>query len=115
METYLNVIYFGENSYGIERAALTYFGKETKDLTLWEGATLAGIIKSPYTYSPVYNPENCLKRRNLVLSEMLKDKKISQAQYDEAVNMPLEIVDRKQEQGVNNLYVKACIKKQNKF
>ena len=109
LETYLNVIYFGENSYGIERAALTYFGKETKDLTLWEGATLAGIIKSPYTYSPVYNPENCLKRRNLVLSEMLKDKKISQAQYDEAVNMPLEIVDRKQEQGVNNLYVKACI------
>lgn len=110
LETYLNVIYFGENSYGIERAALTYFGKETKDLTLWEGATLAGIIKSPYTYSPVYNPENCLKRRNLVLSEMLRDKKISQAQYDEAVNMPLEIVDRKQEQGVNNLYVKACIK-----
>lgn len=109
LETYLNVIYFGENSYGIERAALTYFGKETKNLTLWEGATLAGIIKSPYTYSPVYNPENCLKRRNLVLSEMLKDKKISQAQYDEAVNMPLEIVDRKQEQGVNNLYVKACI------
>lgn len=109
LETYLNVIYFGENSYGIERAALTYFGKETKDLTLWEGATLAGIIKSPYTYSPVYNPKNCLKRRNLVLSEMLRDKKISQAQYDEAVNMPLEIVDRKQEQGVNNLYVKACI------
>lgn len=109
LETYLNVIYFGENSYGIERAALTYFGKETKDLTLWEGATLAGIIKSPYTYSPVYNPENCFKRRNLVLSEMLRDKKISQAQYDEAVNMPLEIVDRKQEQGVNNLYVKACI------
>lgn len=109
LETYLNVIYFGENSYGIERAALTYFGKETKNLTLWEGATLAGIIKSPYTYSPVYNPENCLKRRNLVLSEMLRDKKISQAQYDEAVNMPLEIVDRKQEQGVNNLYVKACI------
>lgn len=109
LETYLNVIYFGENSYGIERAALTYFGKETKDLTLWEGATLAGIIKSPYTYSPVYNPGNCLKRRNLVLSEMLRDKKISQAQYDEAVNMPLEIVDRKQEQGVNNLYVKACI------
>ena len=88
LETYLNVIHFGENSYGIERAALTYFGKETKDLTLWEGATLAGIIKSPYTYSPVYNPENCLKRRNLVLSEMLRDKKISQAQYDEAVNMP---------------------------
>lgn len=109
LETYLNVIYFGENSYGIERAALTYFGKETKNLTLWECATLAGIIKSPYTYSPVYNPENCLKRRNLVLSEMLRDKKISQAQYDEAVNMPLEIVDRKQEQGVNNLYVKACI------
>ena len=109
LETYLNVIYFGENSYGIERAALTYFGKETKNLTLWEGATLAGIIKSPYTYSPVYNLENCLKRRNLVLSEMLRDKKISQAQYDEAVNMPLEIVDRKQEQGVNNLYVKACI------
>lgn len=109
LETYLNVIYFGENSYGIEQASNNYFNKSTKDLTLWEGATLAGIIKSPYNYSPIYNAENCLNRRNLVLKEMLKDKKITQAHYDEAVNKPLEIIKPEISDNVNSLYIQACL------
>lgn len=108
LESYLNVIYFGENSYGIEKASQTYFGKSATELNLSESATLAGVIKSPYAYSPVYNKEKCLERRNLVLSEMLKDKKITQAQYDDAVNSPLEIVAQNKE-NKNSLYINACL------
>ena len=109
LETYLNVIYFGENAYGIEQASKTYFNKSCSDLTLCEGATLAGIIKSPYTYSPVYNYDNCLTRRNLVLREMYRDGKITQIQYEDAVSMPLEISSKTQDNNANDLYVKACI------
>lgn len=76
MEMYLNVIYFGDGCYGINEASNHYFSKNASQLDIVESATLAGIIKSPYIYSPIYNQENCLSRRNLVLSEMQKDGKI---------------------------------------
>lgn len=110
LETYLNIIYFGENSYGVERASNTYFNKNVKDLSLSECATLAGIIKSPLKYSPVYNYENCLARRNLVLKEMLKDEKITSGQYEEAINEPLEIIKQENNnKSINNLYVNASL------
>lgn len=108
LESYLNIIYFGENSYGIEKASQTFFNKSASELNLSESATLAGVIKSPYTYSPIYNSENCLNRRNLVLKEMLKDKKITQAQFNDAINTPLNVVERNTE-NKNNLYIKACL------
>lgn len=108
LETYLNIIYFGENSYGVERASNTYFNKSVGDLTLSECATLAGIIRSPVKYSPIYNFENCLNRRNLVLKEMLKDKKISTGQYEEAINETLSVTLPEQNNlSINNLYVNA--------
>ena len=67
LETYLNVIYFGNSAYGLESASQTYFDKSAKDLTIAESATLAGLIKSPRTYSPLHNPEKCKSRRDLVL------------------------------------------------
>ncbi|MBO4412753.1 MAG: penicillin-binding protein [Clostridia bacterium] len=93
LESYLNVIYFGNNIYGIENASNFYFSKPAKLLNLNESATLAAIIKSPGQYSPITKPENCKKRRNLVLLEMLKDKKISQEEYEEekAKELPLNI------------------------
>ena len=111
LETYLNVIYFGENAYGIENASQTYFNKSANELYLWESATLAGIIKSPYTYSPIYNPQKCLERRNLVLSQMFEDKKITKYQFEEAKNMPLEVVkSNTNNNSKNSLYIKACLK-----
>ncbi len=89
MENYLNVIYFGNNSYGLEQASKNYFNKNACDLTISESATLAGLIKSPKTYSPIYNKENCLKRRNLVLREMFKDKKITKEEFEIAINQDL--------------------------
>lgn len=89
LETYLNVIYFGNNSYGIEQASKNYFNKQAKDLSLTESALLAGMIKSPKLYSPIYNLENCEKRRNLVLKEMLKDNKISKEEYEKSIAEPV--------------------------
>ena len=91
MENYLNIIYFGSGTFGIEQASKKYFDKSAKDLNLVEGATLAGIIKSPNTYSPIFNKDNCIKRRNVVLHEMYIDKKINKQQYENAIKSPLEI------------------------
>ncbi len=93
LETYLNVIYFGNGSYGIENAAETFFNKSASELTLAESATLAGLIKSPRTYSPIHNPQKCIERRNLVLLNMLNDGVISEKQYNLAVATPLEVVE----------------------
>lgn len=109
LETYLNVIYFGENCYGIESASKTFFGKSASQLNLSESATLAGIIKSPYTYSPIHNKDNCEKRRNIVLKEMLDDKKITQAQYDDAITSGISIVKNNDTVKANDLYIKACL------
>ncbi len=91
LTTYLNVIYFGCGAYGIEEASNIYFNHPSNKLTLAESATLAGIIKSPRTYSPLLNPKKCLKRRNLVLKNMLNDGVISQEEYDSAISSPLNL------------------------
>lgn len=93
LETYLNAIYFGNGSFGIESAAQNYFGKSAASLTLPEAATLAGIIKSPKTYSPIFNPQNCLERRNLVLKNMLDDKVITEPEYLAATQAELKTSD----------------------
>ena len=70
LEMYLNVIYFGQGQYGVEAAANRFFHKSVDELTLEEGALLAGIIKAPNGYSPIEHPEKALERRNLVLESM---------------------------------------------
>ena len=91
LESYLNIIFFGNNCYGIESASKYYFDKSAKDLSLSESAMLAGIIKAPSKFSPTKNPQNCIARRNLVLSEMEKDGYISQEQKLRAQNEDLNL------------------------
>jgi len=91
LTTYLNVLYFGNNLYGIQDASLAYFGHNASELTLAESATLAGLIKSPARYSPVKNPSKSKIRRNLVLKMMLNQNKINQTEYDEAINTDISI------------------------
>ena len=86
---YGNQIYLGSGMYGFEAASEFYFGKHAKDVTLTEAAMLAGLPKGPVAYSPLLNPEKCLRRRNLVLTEMESDGIISHAEADEARNAPL--------------------------
>lgn len=70
LELYLNEVYFGEGVYGIEAASNYFFSKSASDLTIAEGALLAGIVKGPNGYSPIRHPDKTLDRRNLVLNEM---------------------------------------------
>jgi penicillin-binding protein 1A len=86
---YANQIYLGRGSYGFEAGSEYYFSKHAKDLTLPEAALLAGLPKGPEYYSPVRFPERALRRRNLVLSEMLGDHKITPDQWAEAKASPL--------------------------
>lgn len=88
---YLNTINYGSGAYGIEAAAKTYFSKSASELTLVEAATLIGIPQSPTYNNPVDNPDNCLSRRNLVLSRMLTNGYITQEEHDVAVAEPLTL------------------------
>ncbi|GKV68895.1 peptidase [Sporosarcina sp. NCCP-2716] len=89
LERYLNYIYFGDGAWGVQRAAQTYFGKDVSELTLSESATLAGLLKAPSNLSPRKNLDKSVARRNLVLSLMLKEQFINQAEYDEAIAQKL--------------------------
>lgn len=72
LEMYLNQIYFGHGAYGIQSASKLYFNKETSELSIEEGALLAGLPKAPSNYSPIEHPEESKERRDLILSLMEK-------------------------------------------
>jgi penicillin-binding protein 1A len=86
---YANQIYLGRGTYGFEAGSEYYFSKHARELTLPEAALLAALPKGPEEYSPVRHPARALKRRNLVLSEMLQDKKITPQQAADAQASPL--------------------------
>ena len=109
LESYLNIIFFGNNCYGIESASKYYFGKSAKDLTLEESCTLAGIIKSPSRYSPITRMELCKKRRDIVLSEMEKDGKITSEQMLTAKNTPIKLTISSRNANKINSYSQASI------
>ena len=67
---YLNVIFFGQRSYGVAAAAETYFGKPLDDLTIGEAATLARVPQSPSNFNPITNPAGAAERRGYVLRRM---------------------------------------------
>lgn len=79
---YLNTVDFGNLSFGIKSAAKTYFNKTPGELNIEESALLVGMLKAPSKFNPVRNPENAKKRREVVLSQMVKYNFITSAQYD---------------------------------
>ena len=90
MEFYVNSYFLGNNSYGVEQASLTYFGKSTKDLNLAEAAMIAGLFQAPGKYNPYTNPEATEKRRQLVLYYMKLHKYITEKEYQIAKEMTVE-------------------------
>ena len=80
---YLNHFDFLHNAVGIKTAAKTYFGKDPKDLTVTESATLIGMCKNPSYFNPVRNPERCVQRRNVVLAQMEKAGYITSDEADQ--------------------------------
>ena len=88
-QLYANQIYLGHGTYGFEAASEYYFSKHVRDLTLPEAALLAALPKGAEYYSPVKYPDRALRRRNLVLSEMYADGKITRTQEEAAEAAPL--------------------------
>jgi penicillin-binding protein 1A len=86
---YLDTSEFGSNAFGIKTAAKTFFNKLPQDLSIQESAVLVGLFKAPTYYSPVFNPENSLRRRNTVLSQMVKNKFLTETEYDSISQLPI--------------------------
>ncbi|PQV63904.1 penicillin-binding protein, 1A family [Abditibacterium utsteinense] len=85
LEAYLNEIYYGNRAYGCEAAAQTYFGKHAKDLTIAEAALVGGLPQSPSRLDPFDHFDNAKERQKLVLGAMLKNQRITYAQFKEAL------------------------------
>lgn len=113
LELYLNTIYLSQNSYGVQAAAQTYFGKDVSDLTLVECAALAALPKSPTKYDPIRNPLNNLERRRGVLKLMYEQGKITFEQYSEAYAVvDLELNTKEDDDistNVHSYYIDAVI------
>jgi penicillin-binding protein 1A len=95
---YLNTSEFGSNAFGIKTASKTFFNKDPKDLAIQESAVLVGLFKAPTYYSPVFNPENSLRRRNTVLYQMVKNDVLDEAAYDSISKLPIVLDYRVQNQ-----------------
>jgi penicillin-binding protein 1A len=89
---YLNSIYLGRGSWGIEMAAQSYYGKSARKLTLAEGAMLAGLTKGPNYFSPDRHPERARERESYVLDRMQEDGMISASEMQQALGQPLQMV-----------------------
>jgi len=85
LELYLNSVYLGRGSWGVERAARDYFGKSAKDLTLTEGAMLAGLVKGASYFNPDSHPDRAKERLDYVLGRMQQDGVISAEQKEAAL------------------------------
>lgn len=104
LEVYLNSVYFGEGAFGIENAAQAYYGIPASQLNLSQAALLVGLLPAPSAYSPLSNDEEiALKRRNIVLGEMVEENFITQAQADQASSTPLTFNPTQTDDGLNEL------------
>lgn len=111
---YLSVIYFGNGAYGVKQASKLYFDKGLNELNLAECATLAGIVKNPKKYSPFSDENQCVSRRNLVLSIMKKEGYIDNDTFEKTSVLPLISAKNKTKNGTLNgricdLYINSAI------
>ena len=91
MNLYLNHIYLGHGTYGIEAASQAYFGKSARQITLPEAAMLAGLPKAPSTYSPFINWDKARQRQAYVLDRMVEDGYIGTEEKDRAIAAPMKL------------------------
>ena len=94
LEMYLNQIYFGEGTYGVEAASRKFFGKSVSKLGLHQVALLAGLPRNPAGYNPYNNPRRALKRRNIVLNAMENYGIVTAAQVDSLKALPLDVAKK---------------------
>lgn len=90
LESYLNIAQFGPRVYGVEAASQLYFGIPAAQLNAIQAATIAGITQNPSKWNPLRNPENAETRRNIVLGTMLEQGMITNSEFYEYKNTPIE-------------------------
>ena len=88
---YANTVDFGSNAFGIKTACKTYFNTTPKELPTEQAAVLVGMLKATTTYNPISHYDNSLKRRNVVLTNMVKKAHLSQAEYDSISALPIKL------------------------
>lgn len=109
---YLNTVQFSGNSYGIKSAAKEFFNKHPSDLKTEECAVLVGVLKAITIYNPKRNPNNSTARRNIVLGQMLRNKKLTQEEFDDLKSKPI-VLDYQYEDHNNGpaVYFREWLKK----
>lgn len=101
---YLNQIYLGGGSYGVQVAAETYFGKNVEQLNLAEMAMLAGLPKAPNAYSPIKHLDRAKERQAYVLERMVREGYVTQAEADHALATPIVITSMKKVNSEQSAY-----------
>ena len=91
LELYLNSVYFGHGTYGVQAASLYYFGKDVSQVSLDESAILIGLLPAPARYSPIKYPDRAIKKRNLVLRVMADNNFLDKEKFDIAMSSLLPI------------------------
>lgn len=95
IQVYLNHIYLGQKSYGVEAASIEYFGKSAKDLSIEEAALIASLTKAPSMLDPRKGKSATLDRRNWIIKGMFEQGYINQKEMDEAIEKPIKLTQKK--------------------
>ncbi|MFW6410047.1 MAG: penicillin-binding protein 1A [Halanaerobiales bacterium] len=112
LEMYLNEIFLGHSSYGVETASQQYFDKHVWELNLSESALLAGLPRAPNFYSPIRNKEAAINRRNIVLNRMEELGYISEEEFEEAKDQEIKIKSSEPDQEDTAPYFVRYVKEQ---
>ncbi|MEG1850841.1 MAG: transglycosylase domain-containing protein [Bacilli bacterium] len=104
LEGYLNTINYGNGAYGIENASYYYFNKPSKSLSWAEASFISGIPKNPTYYNPIINYDNAKKRQKEVLYSLMKNKKISNKEFNKIFNEKINLYGKDNESKLNSVY-----------
>ncbi|MFM8852346.1 MAG: transglycosylase domain-containing protein, partial [Acidimicrobiaceae bacterium] len=112
LERYLNTIYLGNNTYGLQAAAEVYFGKDVRELTMLDGAFLAGLIQAPSNYDPIQYPDSSRRRYLQVLDRLVDTGLLTQQQRDEIGDKPAipEVINKTAQRDVSRTYFTEEVK-----
>ncbi|MEK6551841.1 MAG: PBP1A family penicillin-binding protein [Bacteroidota bacterium] len=101
LEMYFNTSYFGHSAYGLSVAARVYFNKSVKELTITDAGVLISLLKSSVYYNPFDKYENSLRRRNLVMQNMVADGFLEESQFEKLKMEPIKLSYKKIEEGIH--------------
>ena len=111
LEAYCNQIYFGNGAYGVEEAAQTYFRKRARELTILQGALLAGLPNSPNNANPFTDYLRSMRRAEYILKRMVQESLISPEEKNDALSSPLELTRSVEDNNPNRYFVNYVVAK----